>query len=256
MKTSIKTIACTLVVFVVLSSCNKTDNEDDLSYNSKTEGSIDSSDSSDNSSSTLGSNSSSSASCIDCGNVAYDEVVTQMPIMDERVVSYKKLESTNVLYYALSQHAINFVVNKDSLILLFPNISDEQADKCFAINNKRGNFSYSILSYSTYLNNLRLYTIMPDNYDVNRCILKGATKPEDMTEKEWNGYVMENYFSNGMENHIMLICDDTGELKKNSLNPDYLNPDLEWIDLYRSAGYNDPNWDCEKGFNESRGVFF
>jgi hypothetical protein len=195
------------------------------------------------------------------GNVLIDEpeihyeVVTEMPIMDKRVVSYKKIDSTHALYNELSGSINRLIMNKDSLKLFFPNISNEQTDKCFAVSNTTSKLGYYILSHSLNMENtLTFYWIWPGNRD--KCIAKWEPIDKELYTPQELATMTDNPPYDPWEFHVMLICDNTGELKRNSLNPDYMNPSLEWVYFYDTQVYEDPNWDCEKEDTSSRGAFF
>jgi hypothetical protein len=240
MKTSIKTFACALAISALFSSClNSDDDEQGNILNNSNTGSLLSSSSEDSDSSWTSPNDRICGEKTIAGweGSAMDSVcvrITEIPAMDERVAAYKKIDSTNMLYKELHGSVHSIIKSKESLKLFFPNINDEQADKCVAISVRATNFEYYVLSYSINMKNaLSFYQILPGNRE--ECILDGEP-----------------------EFHITLVCDDTGELRENTINPpDLINPSLfERVYLYDTKSYNDPGWDCKTETAKDRGVFF
>jgi hypothetical protein len=199
MKTSIKIFACATVALIGLLAC------DDTSINNAN-------DTEQNGSVLPSSGTQSSSSFENSSNKG-------IPIMDSRVVSYKK----NAIGYNESLHyetlaGKGFVTNEDILKSAFPHVFDKEYAKCnyFAIYFVSGSSSpyYWILSQD-----MNLYRITPGNGS-----LVGTT---------------DIVFD------AMLVCDDTaeGNLK-------------DRIKLDSTYSYIDPDWDYDKESTYGRGVFF
>jgi hypothetical protein len=184
MKTLVKTFACAAAVSVAFFAC-----EDIAINNPEPNGSLSSS----------GNSSSGSSSLYYTYRIENCNYVTEMPIMDSRVVSY--------IWKGFSS-AGRFITGKDSLKSLFPHIFENEDAKCsyFAISFPGSSYSYHLLS-----KDMVLYGIL-------------------------NGFDSSSYGCDetlDIKTRTMLVCDDTeeGNLKdKINFNYDYFNcyVDPDW----------------------------
>ncbi|MDR2999888.1 MAG: hypothetical protein LBU89_01375 [Fibromonadaceae bacterium] len=150
------------------------------------------------------------------GTQSSSSEVTEMPVMSDKVVSYKKYTG-----HEYNGTSIGFITEEDILKSTFPHIFEKE-NKCnyFAISffNSSISHNYWILSQD-----MILYQITPGIGKGN--LLCSVT--EDVVIS------------------AMLVCDDTeeGNLK-------------DKIKLDATRSYTDPNWDCRKESENERDVFF
>ena len=145
-------------------------------------------------------------------------VQTKIPVMDSRVLSYKKFAP----FMVTDGSDIGFITDKDILTLAYPHIFENEQPECkyFALYFPTSSISYDYVILSQ---DMILYEILPDIGDgyFNSC---GAT----------GDYLLS----------AMLICDDTveGNLK-------------DKIELHIYHLYN-PDWNSCDETEYDRGVFF
>ncbi|MCL2207595.1 MAG: hypothetical protein FWB90_05805 [Fibromonadales bacterium] len=234
MKILSKALACAATVSIMLLSCTDSTTEQEPS-----------------SSSAL----SSSSSSVDmdenewhCVNGACASTSQTKPIIDSRVVSYKKpvfkpgdslYVKTREYIYSSPVH-MGIITDEDFLKSAFPHIFEDKQAECnyFAIFFKDSDittYNYWILSQQ----DMKLYEIYASGGD-------GSCSIVDF-----------NYFLIS----AMLVCDNTAE--KNLKDQIKFNPNGRYFDsdtfydppIYYYY-YNDYDWDCEKGNEHDIGVFF
>jgi hypothetical protein len=160
-------------------------------------------------------------------NPAYS-INNEMPIMDSRVVAYKKsvtyqtlLPRNDIIGNELLGN-IPSDTDEDILELIFPEILKEKQAECNYFALYFGTSSRS-LEYWILSQDMTLYLITPGTGDSDNPLC--GLRTEDALIS------------------AMLICDTAEGNLKNK------------IKLNSTRGYADPNWDCSE-HEESRGVFF
>ncbi|MDR2580392.1 MAG: hypothetical protein LBC85_05300 [Fibromonadaceae bacterium] len=148
---------------------------------------------------------------------SFSYLVFEKPVMDSRVVSYKRNEWLPGV--SISEP----VTDTNDLKILFPHIfNEEQTNNCNYFAIFFSHHSSAIPIYRVLSQDMVLYQVYPEN----RIQCPGAT-------------TSQSFFD------AMLVCDDTAEgnlMKKINFNIGYR--------------YADPSWDCTKEKEIDRGAFF
>jgi len=241
MKTSFKMLACAFSAMLLLFSCDFAINNNELKAIANSDANTSSSSSVDMSDGEWVCTESIPPSCS-----FIRPSIKEMPIMDNRVVSYIKMETNPISM----EH--KFITDRQILKSWFPSaFNDRQTEECdyFALVFHESNYGYTVLVYNDYTESYDQIMIRPGVCSieiVENCALKCENKYLDDEFKVPNVACQECGKDQKlqMEYHAMLVCDDKiGSLKNK-------------IRFYDTRSFDNPDWDCADGDVKTIGVFF